>query len=134
MGSPKQINRAIKRVLQDDVFWAIMQDDVCSGPFDGGCLLVALALKKAFGGKLVTLVRDSGVADHYGCLIDGTIYDFDGAAKTGTRWSSRFRSNECVRYSLKYVDSHVPNPDVPTGENRSIELVAGMLKKVLDTA
>ena len=49
------------------------------GPFDGGCVLIAMALQRALGGEIVSLVRaNSDIADHAALSVDGVLWDIDG--------------------------------------------------------
>ena len=63
-----------------------------SGPFDGGCLICANALKLVFGrGNLIRVASkpDGGrpeQAEHYGVLIDGEIIDMNGVHDDEEAW------------------------------------------------
>jgi len=49
-----------------------------AGPFDGGCVVYAEALKAVFGGVIVSLIKSNDTADHAAVLINDTVYDYEG--------------------------------------------------------
>lgn len=97
--SAQEIDAAIRRVYSDTRFWRILEHATGTGPFDGGCLICAQALVLAFGGELVRLDRVV-CADHYGAMVSGVLFDFDGQAASPGCWIERFRSNEGVTHNL----------------------------------
>ena len=95
------LDRLIEEMKKDCQFWdeLVNNSPVQSGPFDGGCLIVAKAIIRAIdGGELVRLISRKRVTqtEHYGVMHKGVIYDFDGSAKTPDEWIKRFVENEQV--------------------------------------
>lgn len=61
----------------------LLLSTIDSGPFDGGCVVVAQAIQKKYGGDIVVLVghaqRDTKeVAQHAAVKINNKLVDFDG--------------------------------------------------------
>lgn len=95
------LSHSITQVYKNIFFWHTLVDQskVQAGPFDGGCLICAQAIIKAVGrGVLVRITSplNDGQTEHYGALIDGMIFDFDGPAKSSNKWIERFRKNEMI--------------------------------------
>lgn len=65
-----------------------------AGPFDGGCVTVAMALQRKFGGEICVLERANGLADHAVVKVGSSFYDFDGRAETEKEIIARFNENE----------------------------------------
>ena len=108
------IHDIIRMVYAEEHFWNVLDLSIGAGPFDGGCYIVAVALRQTFGGKIVTLVDNQGRADHYGCFIDGYVYDFDGVAESGEKWCERFLTEEGYPLdSMSYVPKYVPEKSIP---------------------
>lgn len=64
--------------IERDIY-DILSNGVGCGPFDGGCVLIALALQQTVGGDVVVLTRaHSGIADHAALSVNGMLWDFDG--------------------------------------------------------
>lgn len=66
-----------------------------SGPFDGGCLVFAEALKHKIGGDLVRIVSE-GITQHYGLQKGLTIYDGEGAHPNPKTWLEDFVQRERI--------------------------------------
>jgi len=83
-----------------DRVMGVLLDALGSGPFDGGCLVVAKALVRLVPEcKVVTMVRrlDNGkdIPDHYAAQCpDGGIIDADGYAPNPQAFIKRFLKNE----------------------------------------
>lgn len=75
----------IRRAYVSKAFWDIL-DGFGAGPFGGACLICAKAIKTTIGeGEIVRIVDVStGITQHYGLEVNGTIYDFDGACDSIT--------------------------------------------------
>lgn len=106
--------------------YKLLLDKIGSGPFDGGCVVVADALKLRYGGDVVVLVgraqrtvkEDS--AQHAALLLNGLMIDGDGALPPD-QFVKRFTENELVAGgSITKIRPIQPNdlPDAP----RDIEL------------
>lgn len=64
------------------------------GPFDGGCVVVAEALKNVIGGSVVVLTRGhNGLADHAAVECDGLLWDYAGPLYP-LEFIERFNSSE----------------------------------------
>lgn len=72
------INIPIKKNKKKDEIYTILLDSCDAGPFDGGCLTMAHAIKNAIGGELVSFVRADDFADHVAVKKGEYIYDADG--------------------------------------------------------
>ena len=77
----------------------LMIDAIDCGPFDGGCVTVAMALQQALGGEIVVLIgrptrlNSQESAMHAAVYVDGKLVDGDGAAAPKT-FIARFVENE----------------------------------------
>lgn len=76
----------------------LLINTIGSGPFDGGCVIVAQAIQARHGGDIVVLVghAQSGskaVAQHAAVKIRDQLVDFDGPASV-TDFVRRFERNE----------------------------------------
>lgn len=77
----------------DETFYALLVGELDCGPFDGGCVVVALALVEIFGGEVMVLVREDGIADHAVARIGDQLVDWDGP-ETGGKLLERFNHAE----------------------------------------
>lgn len=64
------------KCVEDEILTLLAAEDC--GPFDGGCLAVAIALQTVIGGEVYVLVRQDGTADHAVVMKDGKLWDFRG--------------------------------------------------------
>lgn len=77
----------------------LMIDAIDCGPFDGGCVTVAMALQQALGGEIVVLIgRATRLSSQEGAMhaalyVNGKLVDGDGAAAPKT-FIARFVENE----------------------------------------
>ena len=80
------------------------------GPFDGGCLIMARAFQRRFGGKIMVLMHRN-IAQHAVVqLANGRFLDADGE-RTPQKSIENFAANE-----LKSIDSYReyrPKTDLP---------------------
>lgn len=74
--SPDEWANRIRRV-HDQLYTDLVETIEC-GAFDGGCVVMAEAIKSVFGGEIVCLTRAGDLADHAAVLIDGMLVDYDG--------------------------------------------------------
>ena len=113
----RTLSPAIQRACRDERFYALLEPWGC-GAFDGGCVLVALALREVLGaGQCVILQGYSAlpsqhprrIGNHHALLHLGECYlDGDGAARRRTivqRWR---------RSELLIVTGFVPVADFAT--------------------
>lgn len=68
----------MRRILIDEDFRADLEATIDCGPFDGGCVIVAQALKSVIGGEIVGLVDKNDEVGHAVVLLDGQLWDYDG--------------------------------------------------------
>lgn len=68
----------MRRRLIDKDFRADLEATIECGPFDGGCVIVAQALKSVIGGEIVGLVNKDDTVGHAVVLLDGQLWDYDG--------------------------------------------------------
>jgi hypothetical protein len=68
----------MQRKLIDEEFHSDLQATIDCGPFDGGCVIVAQALKSVIGGELFGLVNENDEVGHAVVLLDGKLWDYDG--------------------------------------------------------
>ena len=100
------VENVSKAFQTDDVIDVLLDSRAESGPFDGGCLIVARALQNVYGGELVYLHSEVGV-EHYGVrLPNGTYLDADGVANTEEEWISRFQEAELVDREMEVRDGY----------------------------
>ena len=59
--------KAATRLIEEAFYEALVDNTDC-GPFDGGCLLVAQALKRVIGGEIYVIVDRNDTADHASAL------------------------------------------------------------------
>ena len=97
-----------------ETFYDILVSTAGCGAFDGGCLVVARALQRVIGGKLVVLTRADDTADHAAIEIDGKLWDYDGPL-TPRHFINRFNRTEmrhtpfsCIGYR-DIRDGDLPN-------------------------
>lgn len=103
------------------------------GAFDGGCVVVARALRDVIGGEIVALIRPDGTADHAAVLRDEILWDYDGPAPVfGFVW--RFNETEmrgtpwrCTGYrALREGDL----PDAAR-DDALVGLLSGLFREIL---
>jgi hypothetical protein len=86
--------QSLRRLVHEDFYDDLVETAGC-GAFDGGCLVVAEALRKVIGGEIVVLVRDDGMADHAAVLFEGKLWDYYGPMFPG-QFIARFNRAEAV--------------------------------------
>jgi len=89
------LKESILSADKEEQFYNILDQSIRSGPFDGGCILVALALKKVFGGKIVVLVNPRKTAEHAALQLGNSLMDYDGKLPINA-FIERFEQNERV--------------------------------------
>ena len=104
---PDKLSAFIRAAFSSNEILAVLLDDSTaqSGPFDGGCLIVAKALLLLTGkGTLIRIVRHEPhtQTEHYGIEIDGHIYDASGKHQNATAWINTFASRELIAPPLLF--------------------------------
>jgi hypothetical protein len=122
-----RLSNTINAVGDSDAFWELLleKSEAQSGPFDGGCLIIAKAIILVAGGSLVRVVSDvnGGQTEHYGALVEGVIFDFDGPTNNSDEWLARFKRNEyIVDRSLSLGHGYDGSSEIPDDPFTSKEL------------
>ena len=112
----------VTTLLMQDRVYGVLHKHTSTGPFDGGCVIYAKALKAVFGGVMVSLIRSNGTADHAAVLIDDILYDFAGGLPIN-KFVERFNENELAKVTSfrNYTPSDLP--DAPRNATAVDELV-----------
>lgn len=75
----------------------ILLESADSGPFDGGCVIMAYAIQKALGtGEIVVLETIDGIAQHAALKTGNLLFDFDGP-ENETAFIKKFNKNELAK-------------------------------------
>lgn len=129
-GQEKWFGDKIKKSFKTNEVMSLLLDSPAqSGPFDGGCLIVAKALKRIEpDGKIITIeskVEDGWQAEHYGLKLNGGVIDADGYAKSPEEWAKRFTKNELLKSPYRVTESLVPGEatDDPPTEKKLAEVL-----------
>jgi len=107
--------------------YELLIDAIGSGPFDGGCVVMAQAIQARHGGNIVVLIGSSQhntkpVAQHAAVQLGDTLIDFDGPASVQD-FVKRFERNELAHSGGKITGIRpMQNQDLPDAP-RSPELV-----------
>lgn len=107
-------------------------DSTGSGPFDGGCLVVAKALQRVLGGSIIRMQSWRG-DEHYGVRMpDGSVYDGDGKIGSEKLWIARIEQNEGVQEQM-WIEEGLPVDESPTpvDDPRAVDAVADALERYL---
>lgn len=93
----------------------LLVNTIGSGPFDGGCVIIAQAIQQLVGGDIVVLVgntRPNGVeqAQHAAVKIGDRLVDFDGVAPV-TDFVRRFERNELAHTGGEIAGIREIQPD-----------------------
>jgi hypothetical protein len=99
----------------------LLVNTIDSGPFDGGCVIFAQALKIKHGGEIVVLVDQKGQADHAALRLGNHLIDADGPAEIDA-FVQRFQRNE--RVSIASIRPIEPGdlPDAPRNKDLSAKI------------
>lgn len=137
----RKLGKEIKKAFrQDDVMGILLNSPLQSGPFDGGCLVVAKALCSLFPEfKLVVLVRraegKTRILDHYAAMCpDGGLIDADGYASSPANFIKRFIKNEHLKHAhTSYVvEPGFPNLSPDIDYPRTVKDLVRVLRLFLD--
>jgi len=107
--------------------YKLMIDTIGSGPFDGGCVVMAQAIQARHGGNIVVLTGPSQhntkpVAQHAAVQLGDILIDFDGPASVQD-FVKRFERNELANSGGKITGIRpMQNHDLPDAP-RSPDLV-----------
>lgn len=113
----------------------ILLDAAESGPFDGGCVIMAEALQKKHGGDIVVLVGymqpgGNEVAQHAAVKLNNILVDADGAFEVD-EFIRRFERNELVSTGGKITSIRGIQagdlPDAPR-DPQAAEEISGLLR------
>lgn len=114
---------------QNRVAKILIDSEARSGPFDGGCLIVAKALQHVLGeGDLVRLVRLSGLTDHYGLKTSQGILDANGVYTSGAEWAKKFSAYERLDHPVALASGHDPESEIPD-DPRAVKALAQELMR-----
>jgi hypothetical protein len=97
----RKLGHKIKKAFRRNRVMKVLVDALGSGPFDGGCLVVAKALIRLFPElKIVTMILNhygENIPAHYAVMCpDGGIIDGDGYAPSPEAFIKRFIKNESI--------------------------------------
>jgi len=111
-------------------FYNLLVSAVDSGPFDGGCVIVAQAIQMKYGGEIVALLGPSQkgskvVAQHAAVKIGDQLIDFDGPLPMQD-FVRRFERNELSSTGGGITTVRLLNdddlPDAPRDKELSLKL------------
>jgi len=104
-------------LMEDDRFWQIIDQAGLVSPMTGGCLVFAKALMiSADDGLLTRIVSNvnGGQTEHYGLMVDGTIYDANSSYRKPEEWISAFLEMESVSDRLlTFATGHDADSEIP---------------------
>ena len=114
-----------------------MINKIDCGPFDGGCVTVAMALQMVYGGDIVVLVgtphgrTDKEAAQHAALLLNGKLVDGDGPLEPKA-FIKRFVNAEMAHVggTISSVRAIAPQdlPEAPRDEELAKQ-IASMMQK-----
>lgn len=117
-------------LVGDEIYNIVYAATGC-GPFDGGCVVFARSLQRAFGGDVVVLIRADDTAEHASLHLDGMLLDFDGPLAPDA-FIARFNANESARTVSWRLMSQNDLRDAPRGDEAE-ERIAAELARGLST-
>jgi hypothetical protein len=128
---PNTIIRFIENIcdrFSDDDVQSVILKTAGSGPFDGGCMIVAQALQQIYGGRIWVLIgRWSQQAEHAVLKVGDMFYDAAGPdALERIIW--RFSEVEGVKIQSARPIAPGDLPDAPRSFRATTE-VAQLLRK-----
>ena len=137
MGLPKWLGDKVKQAFKKDAVASILQNSgpIQSGPLDGGCRVLARALKRIEPtGKIITiegqLEDGTWQAEHYGLELDGGMIDGDGYAPSRESWARRFAKNESLDRPYRITEGEVQSEDIPQDAPTEKKLAAALEKEL----
>ena len=134
---PQWLGEKVKQAFKKDSIASILIDagPIQSGPLDGGCRVLARALKRIEpSGKIITIegkLKDgTWQAEHYGFELDGGMIDGDGYAPSRESWANRFAENERLDRPYRITEGEVESADVPQDAPTEKKLAAELEKEL----
>lgn len=93
----------------------LLVNAIGSGPFDGGCVVMAQAIQSRYGGDIVVLVGQAQAgtketAQHAAVQVGNRLVDFDGPAMTAD-FVRRFERNELAHAGGKITGIREIQPE-----------------------
>lgn len=131
-----EISDSIKKAFRSNpVADVLMNKSIAqSGPFDGGCLIVAKALQHSLGeGELVRIVSDAngGQTEHYGLETSHGIVDAAGVHASPEKWIADFeKSKGTDNRKNTFARGFDENSDVPDDPRAVKELAKELTKRL----
>jgi len=133
----KWIGGKVKRAFKDNAIYSILLDSgpVQAGPLDGGCRILARALKRIEpSGKIITIespTTDGGwEAEHYGFELEGGVIDGDGYTPSRDAWAKGFAKNEHFNRPYRVTEGEVPSDDIPQDAPTEKKLADALNRKL----
>ena len=109
----QKLHNSLLETLTSATFFQTIGDATNCGAFDGGCLIVAKALRLLFvDSELIRLCSERGIdrttqTEHYGiALPDGRVIDGSGIATDSDAWIERFSREESIPFALSTEDGY----------------------------
>ncbi len=125
---------ALDAAVHTDEVMGLFLDYMDSGPLDGGCLVLAHALKNLHPrGEVVHLENaETGAVEHYGLMLpNGEVLDGDGRHRDDKAWMEHFAEVEHIYGKLKVGVGEPPYSNVPFSQE-AVNNIADTLRRVLD--
>jgi hypothetical protein len=124
--------------IKNAVYGAMLESIDC-GPFDGGCVVFAMALQRIYGGEVFVIdgqtaqgpwgpLTSSGAQHAILRLPDGRYMDADGDG-TACELVSRLNKNECFGRLVHKSTRPIEDEDLPDAPRD--ETLAGLLAALL---
>ena len=129
----RELHRRIRSATKTDAFYDVLvnQSVAKSGPFDGGCLIVAEAFMQVWpDAKLVRIVSADDCTQHYGVKRNDRWIDASGAYLSFHEWACVFAEAEGLDGDLERKEGHDPACPAPSDSDASAKL-ASMIRSAL---
>ena len=136
MNSLEIVRSLVREVVSDrrqkrDAIYSAIIDKTGSGPFDGGCVLMAHAINKIVGGDVNVLVGHNGRAQHAFVKKGGLYYDFSKSSPH-EHFVRSFEKREGVPIShVRPIEDH-DLPNAPRGSEKDHEHIANLMGNKFD--
>lgn len=115
------LRESLLRGEADERLYDILNQTSGVGPFDGGCVIIAQALQKVFGGDIVVLLNTAGEPEHAAVQFGQDLIDYDGKLPVKD-FIKRFERNEMVEISgLRKMQSS-DLPEAPRDDAAVLEI------------
>ncbi|MFZ4436834.1 MAG: JAB domain-containing protein [Syntrophales bacterium] len=133
---PRWLGDKVKQAFRKDEVVSILTDagPIQSGPLDGGCRVLARALKRIEPtGKIITiegqLEDGTWQAEHYGLELEGGMIDGNGYAASREEWAKDFAMNESLDIPYRITEGEVQSEDIPQDAPTEKKLAAALEKE-----